>query len=75
MGEYVGKFDLQENEWLQRFVQSVRKVGYGVWEKYFFASKKSTQFNESFNFHLKNYLKFDLNLVQFFLHFESAVEC
>jgi len=34
---------------------------------------RSTQLRESFNAALKNYLKSDLNLVQFFTHFERVV--
>ena len=40
----------------------------------FFAGKKSTQLSESFNSLLKDYLKSDLDIVQFFKHFQSAVD-
>lgn len=33
---------------------------------------RSTQLNESFNANLKNNLKSDLNLVQFFTHFKRV---
>ena len=40
----------------------------------FSASKKSTQLSESFNSLLKDYLKSDLDIVQFFKHFQRAVD-
>ena len=40
----------------------------------FSAGKKSTQLSESFNSLLKDYLKFDLDSVQFFKHFQRAVD-
>ena len=40
----------------------------------FFAGKKSTQLSESFNSLLKDYLKSDLDIVQFFKHFQRAVD-
>ena len=38
-----------------------------------FAGMKTTQFDESFNATLKDYLKSDLNVAQFFMHFKRAV--
>ncbi|KAL5776613.1 hypothetical protein ACOSP7_009539 [Xanthoceras sorbifolium] len=43
------------------------------WLKTWSAGMKSTQLNESFNASLKDYLKSDLNLSQFFMHFERMV--
>lgn len=40
----------------------------------FSAGKKSTQLSESFNSPLKDYLKFDLDIVQFFKHFQRVVD-
>ena len=40
----------------------------------FSAGKKSTQLCKSFNSLLKDYLKFDLDIVQFFKHFQRAVD-
>lgn len=41
--------------------------------KTFTAGMRSTQLSESFNSNLKNNLKSDLNLVQFFTHFKRVV--
>ena len=40
----------------------------------FSAGKKSTQLSESFNSLLKDYLKSDLDIVQFFKHFQRDVD-
>ncbi|KAI8537271.1 hypothetical protein RHMOL_Rhmol09G0010200 [Rhododendron molle] len=47
-------------------------MAYG--REHFSAGKKTTQVSESFNAHIKNYLKSDLDLVQFFKHFQRAVD-
>ncbi|KAF7113111.1 hypothetical protein RHSIM_Rhsim02G0233700 [Rhododendron simsii] len=48
-------------------------MGYGIWKRTFFSWKENYS-SESFNAHIKNYLKSDLDLVQFFKHFQRAVD-
>ncbi|KAL4633618.1 hypothetical protein ACB092_04G135300 [Castanea dentata] len=55
------KYDLQENEWLQDLFK-VREKWAMVYGRNTFSAGK------------KNYLKFDLDIVQFFKHFQRAVD-
>ena len=68
------KYDLQENEWLQDLFKEREKWAMVYGRNTFSAGKKSTQLSESFNSLLKDYLKFDLDSVQFFKHFQRAVD-
>ena len=68
------KYDLQENEWLQDLFKVREKWAMVYGRNTFSAGKKSTQLSESFNSLLKDYLKSDLDIVQFFKHFQRAVD-
>ncbi|XP_058785000.1 protein FAR1-RELATED SEQUENCE 5-like [Vicia villosa] len=62
-----------EGSWLHTIFQSKEKWAWTYVRKTFTAGMRSTQLSESFNADLKNHLKSDLNLVQFFTHFKRAV--
>jgi zinc finger SWIM domain-containing protein 3 len=68
------KYGLQENAWLQDLFKVREKWAMVYGRNTFSAGKKSTQLSESFNSHLRDYLKSDLDLVQFFKHFQRAVD-
>lgn len=69
----LDKCNLRENNWLKNLSKLREKWTMAYGRQYFSAGKKSTQLSESFNAHLKNYLKSDLDIVQFFKHFERVV--
>lgn len=67
----LDKYNLCENKIIGYgiFLKLREKWANGIWKQYFSARKKSTQLRESFNACLKNYLKSNLDIVQFFKHF------
>jgi zinc finger SWIM domain-containing protein 3 len=79
-GEFLKAWDsllvehnVLEGSWLHMIFQLKEKWAWTYVRKTFIAGMRSTQLSESFNADLKNYLKSDLNLVQFFTHFKRAV--
>jgi hypothetical protein len=79
-GEFLKAWDsllvehnVLEGSWLHMIFQLKEKWAWTYVRKTFTAGMRSTQLSESFNADLKNYLKSDLNLVQFFTHFKRAV--
>jgi hypothetical protein len=64
---------VSERSWLHTIFQFKEKWAWAYVRKTFTAGMRSTQLSESFNADLKNHLKSDLNLVQFFTHFKRAV--
>ncbi|KAK9282735.1 hypothetical protein L1049_010955 [Liquidambar formosana] len=72
--DLLNKYDLCGNDWLQGLLKIKEKWAMAYGRQYFSAGKKSTQLSESFNAHLRDYLKSDLDLVQFFKHFQRAVD-
>jgi zinc finger SWIM domain-containing protein 3 len=54
-------FKLKE-KWAQAYVKRT-----------FTAGMRSTQLSERFNYDLKDYLRTDLNILEFFTHFERVV--
>lgn len=69
----LDKYNLRENNWLKKLSKLREKWAMAYGRQYFSAGKKNTQLSESFNARLKNYLKSDLDIVQFSKHFERAV--
>ena len=65
--------NVSEDSWLSMIFQLKEKWAWAYVRKHFTAGMRSTQLSESFNSELKNYLKSDLNLVQFFTHFGRIV--
>jgi hypothetical protein len=79
-GEFLKAWDsllvehnVLEGSWLHMIFQLKEKWAWTYVRKTFTAGMRSTQLSESFNADLKNYLKSDLNLVQFFTHFKMVV--
>ncbi|GAU26907.1 hypothetical protein TSUD_03100 [Trifolium subterraneum] len=64
---------VSEGSCLHTIFQLKEKWAWAYVRKTFTAGMRSTQLSESFNADLKNHLKSDLNLVQFFTHFKRAV--
>ncbi|XP_024625265.1 protein FAR1-RELATED SEQUENCE 5-like [Medicago truncatula] len=62
-----------EGSWLHMIFRFKEKWAWTYVRKTFTAGMRSTQLSESFNADLKNHLKSDLNLIQFFTHFKRAV--
>ena len=65
--------NILEGSWLHTIFQLKEKWAWTYVRKTFTAGMRSTQLSESFNADLKNHLKSDLNLIQFFTHFKRAV--
>jgi len=59
--------------WLHTIFKLREKWAWAYVRKTFTAGMRSTQLSESFNADLKNHLKSDLNLAQFFTHFKRVV--
>ncbi|KAK2358454.1 protein FAR1-RELATED SEQUENCE [Trifolium repens] len=64
---------VSDDSWLHSIFRVKEKWAWAYVRKTFTAGMRSTQLSESFNADLKNHLKSDLNLVQFFTHFERVV--
>ncbi|XP_039686277.1 protein FAR1-RELATED SEQUENCE 5-like [Medicago truncatula] len=62
-----------KDSWLHSIFKLKEKWAWAYVQKTFTADMRSTQLSESFNADLKNHLKSDINLVQFFTHFKRAV--
>uniref|UniRef100_A0A1S2Y170 Protein FAR1-RELATED SEQUENCE 5-like n=2 Tax=Cicer arietinum TaxID=3827 RepID=A0A1S2Y170_CICAR len=65
--------NVSKDSWLHMIFQLKEKWAWAYVRKTFIAGMRSTQLSESFNADLKNHLKSDLNLVQFFTHFKRVV--
>ncbi|PNY03008.1 protein FAR1-related sequence 5-like [Trifolium pratense] len=66
--------NVPEDSWLHTIFPLKEKWAWAYVRKTFTAGMRSTQLSESFNADLKNDLKSDLHLVQFFTHFKRAVD-
>ena len=65
--------NVSDDSWLHSIFRVKEKWAWTYVRKTFTAGMRSTQLSESFNAALKNHLKSDINLVQFFTHFEKVV--
>ncbi|XP_045089413.1 protein FAR1-RELATED SEQUENCE 5-like isoform X2 [Aegilops tauschii subsp. strangulata] len=68
------KYNLKDNEWLHRLFQNKEKWALVYGRQTFCADMKSTQRSESMNALLKRYLHVRLDLLDFFKHYERAVD-
>ncbi|KAM3343126.1 hypothetical protein P3S68_028092 [Capsicum galapagoense] len=68
------KYDLEDNSWLKNTFAIREKLSMTYERNTFSAGMRSTQLSESFNASLRGYLKFDLDIVQFFKHFQRLVD-
>ncbi|KAI8564273.1 hypothetical protein RHMOL_Rhmol03G0168700 [Rhododendron molle] len=70
----LDEYNLRSNAWLQRIFDLREKWARPYTRWAWSAGMKSTQLSESFNSDLKDYLRSDHNLVQFFTHFERLLD-
>ena len=68
--EMLDKYDVRENKWLIDLFKLKEKWAQAYVKRSFTAEMKTTQLSESFNADLKDYLRTNLNIVEFFTHFE-----
>ena len=69
----LNEYSVHDNDWLQS-IYDLRVKWARPWVRWAWSvGMKSTQLSESINSDLKDYLKSDYNLVQFFIHFERLV--
>ncbi|XP_050259003.1 protein FAR1-RELATED SEQUENCE 5-like [Quercus robur] len=71
--EMLDKYDVHENKWLIDLFKLKEKRAQAYVKRTFTAGMKTTQLSESFNANLKDCLHTDLNIVEFFTHFEIVV--
>ncbi|TXG69505.1 hypothetical protein EZV62_004440 [Acer yangbiense] len=69
----LDEYGVHDNNWLRSIFELRKKWAYIYVKQAWSAGMKSTQLSESFNASLKDYLKSDHNLPQFFMHFERMV--
>ncbi|KAM0905327.1 hypothetical protein ACQ4PT_017496 [Festuca glaucescens] len=72
--DMLKKYNLEDNEWLHRLFQSKEKWALVYGQQTFCADMISTQRSESLNAMLKRYLHVRLDLLDFFKHYERAVD-
>ncbi|XP_060200856.1 protein FAR1-RELATED SEQUENCE 5-like [Lycium barbarum] len=72
--EMLEKYDLEDNSWLKNTFVVREKWSMTYGRHTFSAGMRSTQLSESFNGFLRGYLKSDLDIVQFFKHFQRSVD-
>jgi zinc finger SWIM domain-containing protein 3 len=68
------KYDARENKWLIGIFQLKEKWAQAYVKRTFTAGMRSTQLSERFNCNLKDCLQTDLNILEFFTHFERVVK-
>ncbi|KAK3212080.1 hypothetical protein Dsin_016786 [Dipteronia sinensis] len=71
--EMLEKYNAQNNNWLKSIFNIREKWAYAYVRHVWSTGMKSMQLSESFNANLKDYLKSDLNVEQFFMHFGRVV--
>ncbi|XP_075089661.1 protein FAR1-RELATED SEQUENCE 5-like isoform X2 [Nicotiana tabacum] len=72
--EMLEKYDLKDNSWSKNTFAIREKWSMTYGRNIFSAGMRSTQLSESFNGSLRGYLKSDLDIVQFFKHFQRVVD-
>ncbi|KAJ8766697.1 hypothetical protein K2173_004521 [Erythroxylum novogranatense] len=70
----LGKYELEDNEWLQRLYHIKEKWASCYGHKIFCADMMTTQRSESMNSVLKRYVSYRHNLLQFFNHFHRLLD-
>ncbi|OIT30584.1 protein far1-related sequence 5, partial [Nicotiana attenuata] len=70
----LDRYSLRENKWLQGIYALREKLFAAYGKQIFSGGMNSTQLSESLNSDLKDYLQSDYNLVQFFKHYDRAIE-
>ena len=69
----LNEYNVHDNTWLKSIFDLKEKWAYTYVRHEWSVGMKSAQLSESFNATLKDYLKSDLNVAQFFMHFKRAV--
>ena len=72
--EMIDKYATHDCSWLDRIYKLKKKWAKCYMKNTLTLGVRSTQLSESLNGDLKAYLKSDLDIVQFFKHFERVVE-
>ncbi|KAK8916683.1 Protein FAR1-RELATED SEQUENCE 5 [Platanthera zijinensis] len=72
--ELLDNYNLHENTWLRDLFKLKEKWSQAYVKKTFTAGMRTTQLSERFNCDLKDCLKTNTNIVEFFTHFERVVE-
>jgi zinc finger SWIM domain-containing protein 3 len=67
------KYDARENKWLLDIFKLKKKWAQAYEKRTFTARMRTTQLSERFNCDLKDCLHTDLNILEFFTHFERVV--
>ena len=70
----LDEYDPLQEGWLPTIFVVKEKWAKAYMNKVFSAGVRSTQLSESLNADMRNYLKVDLDIIQFFTHFEQVVD-
>jgi len=70
----LDEYDPLKEGWLPTIFAVKEKWAKAYMNKVFSAGMRSTQLSESLNADMRNYLKVDLDIIQFFTHFERVVD-
>jgi len=68
------KYDARENKWLVYIFKLKEKWVQAYVNRTITAGMRSTQLSERFNYDLKDCFRIDLNILEFFTHFERVVK-
>ncbi|XP_028113014.1 protein FAR1-RELATED SEQUENCE 5-like [Camellia sinensis] len=71
--EMLDKYDAHENRWLKLTFAVKAKWGWPYVRSTCATRMSTTQLSESFNAFLKDYIRFDFNLNEFFMHFNKVL--
>ena len=69
----LDKYNVRENKWLIDLFKLKEKWAQAYVKRSFTTEMKTTQLSESFNADLKDCLRTNLNIVEFFTYFEIVV--
>ena len=69
----LDKYNVRENKWVIDLFKLKAKWAQTYVKRTFVAGMKTTHLSESFNADLKDCLRTDLNIVEFFTHFKRVV--
>ena len=70
----LDEYDMHTNDWLSSIFKLKEKWAFTYVRHVWSAGMKSTQLSKSFHASLKDYLKSDHNVSQFFMHFERVLK-
>ncbi|XP_073224905.1 protein FAR1-RELATED SEQUENCE 5-like [Cicer arietinum] len=70
----INQYDVHENNWIKSVYAIKKKWAVCYMKKAFTLGMRSTQLSESLNAHFKSGMKPNMDIIQFFKHFERVVE-